>query len=186
MFLRRKRTSEQKDEDLVEQLRDGHQASLGVLWDRYAHLLFGVGMKYLRNVEESRDTVMELFTALPDLLRRHQVERFRPWVHTVMRNRCLMRLRGQGRETDAPPPDVADEDLRGEVLLREASLQKLEASIAVLKEEQRTCITLFHLEGLTYAEVATRTGFSLEEVRSHLQNGRRNLRLMLNDDADRN
>ncbi|HPJ54278.1 MAG TPA: sigma-70 family RNA polymerase sigma factor, partial [Flavobacteriales bacterium] len=139
-----------------------------------------------RNVEESRDTVMELFTDLPDLLRRHQVERFRPWVHTVMRNRCLMRLRGRGREADAPPPDVADEDLRGEALLREASLQKLEAAIAALKEEQRTCITLFHLEGLTYAEVATRTGFSLEEVRSHLQNGRRNLRLMLNNDADRN
>ncbi|MCB0780573.1 MAG: hypothetical protein KDC03_13790, partial [Flavobacteriales bacterium] len=142
MFLRRKRTSERSDEDLVEQLRDGHQASLGVLWDRYAHLLFGVGMKYLRNVEESRDTVMELFTDLPDLLRRHQVERFRPWVHTVMRNRCLMRLRGRGREADAPPPDVADEDLRGEALLREASLQKLEAAIAALKEEQRTCITL--------------------------------------------
>ena len=62
----------------------------------------------------------------------------------------------------------------------------MERAITALKDEQRTCITLFHLDGLTYAEVATRTGFSLEEVRSHLQNGRRNLRLMLNDDADRN
>lgn len=186
MFLRRKRTSEQKDEDLVERLRDGHQASLGVLWDRYAHLLFGVGMKYLRNVEESRDTVMELFTDLPELLRKHRVERFRPWVHTVMRNRCLMRLRGRGREASALPADVADEDVKGEALLREASLERLERAITALKDEQRTCITLFHLKGLTYAEVATRTGFSLEEVRSHLQNGRRNLRLMLNDDADRN
>src|SRR5262245_34709355 len=97
MFLRRKATDTLTDEDLVLRIRGGHQASLGTLWDRYAHLLFGVGMKYLKDTEQSKDTVLDLFTALPGLLARHQVNHFRSWVHTVMRNRCLMLLRGNTR-----------------------------------------------------------------------------------------
>ena len=184
MFLRHGRTTEQSDEDLVRSARKGHQASLGVLWDRYAHLLFGVAMKYLKDVEAAKDAVLEVFTDLPVKLAAHEVECFRPWVHVVMRNHCLGILRRKDLTVpigqDLPPA----EDVKGEAALREADLERLEAAIERLNVNQRICIRLFHIERLSYREVADRTGLSVEQVRSHLQNGRRNLRCMLLSDAD--
>lgn len=179
MFLRRKAIDALPDEDLVRRIRDGHGSSLGVLWDRYAHLLLGVCMKYLKDTERSKDLVMELFEGLPLLLDRHTVRSFRPWVHTVMRNRCLMALRGTAHSV---PVDALEEegiDEADDRVLHEATLQRLEEAIERLNPEQRTCIRLFHLERLSYQEVSTRTGLDIEAVRSHLQNGRRNLRIQL-------
>jgi DNA-directed RNA polymerase specialized sigma24 family protein len=85
MFLRRKQPHAASDAELVTALCDGHRSALGHLWDRYAQLLYGVGMKYLKDPDRSKDMVVELFTALPELLGKKPVERFRPWVHTVMR-----------------------------------------------------------------------------------------------------
>lgn len=180
MFLRRKAIDPLPDEDLVSRIRSGNGSSLGVLWDRYAHLLYGVGMKYLKDPEHSKDIVMELFTALPAMLLKHDVKAFRPWVHAVMRNRCLMALRSADRTT--PFTDMLADDLvedATETALHEATLQQLEHAIGALKDGQQECIRLFYLDRLSYQEISDRTGLGLEQVRSHLQNGRRNLRLQL-------
>jgi RNA polymerase sigma-70 factor (ECF subfamily) len=179
MFLRRKAIDALPDEDLVRRIRDGHGPSLGMLWDRYAHLLFGVCMKYLKDPERSKDLVMELFEGLPLLLDRHTVRSFRPWVHTVMRNRCLMALRGTVHAVPVDDLEQEGQDDAGERMLHEATLQRLEEAIERLNPDQRTCIRLFHLERLSYQEVSARTGLDVEAVRSHLQNGRRNLRIQL-------
>lgn len=186
MFLRRQASSSASDEELVLALRGGRQSALGVLWDRYAHLLFGVGMKYLKDTERSKDAVVELFTTLPMLLRKHRVERFRPWVHAVMRNHCLQALRGERRITFVTEDSELDYDDPSEALLREASLARLEKAIDELNEMQRQCIRLFHLERNSYQQTADRTGLPVEQVRSHLQNGRRNLRIILTRHADQN
>ncbi len=186
MFLRRKHTEQASDEDLITLLRNGDRSSLGYLWDRYAHLLFGVGMKYLRDSERSKDCVVELFADLPALLTKHQVERFRPWVHTVMRNRCLLVLRNTRHNVGLPEElleDVHSEE-HDSAVLREAELQRLEHAIDQLNDGQRTCIRLFHLERRSYEEVGERTGYAPDQVRSHLQNGRRNLRIILERHAD--
>lgn len=188
MFLRRKVINATSDEELVPLVRGGDRAALGNLWDRYSHLLFGVCMKYLKDVERSKDVVVELFTDLPGLLGKHEVSRFRPWIHTVMRNRCLMVLRTDKRmrtSTDDLQQEP-DENTVEEARLLEASLQELERAIAELNDGQRTCIRLFHLERKNYQEISDMTGASVEQVRSHLQNGRRNLRLIIERHADRN
>lgn len=181
MLLRRRHSDPTSDEDLVEHLRQGDTSALGALWDRYAHLLLGVGLKYLKDAERGKDAVVQLFADLPELLRRHRVERFRPWLHTVMRNRCLLALRSERPQVpveDVPlhGADPGEEEQRD---LHEADLQQLEAAIASLNDAQRTCITLFHLHRQSYQQVSERTGQTVEQVRSHLQNGRRNLRLIL-------
>jgi RNA polymerase sigma-70 factor (ECF subfamily) len=187
MFLRRKTTSVRTDEELVTILRDGHRSALGELWDRYAQLLFGVCMKYVKDTERSKDLVTELFTDLPAMLDKHTVERFRPWVHTVMRNRCLLVLRGERRNDHVDEQALADHaEADDEALLRERSLVQLEQAIEQLNPDQRTCIRYFHLERHSYQRTAELTGLSLEQVRSHLQNGRRNLRLILLHHAHQN
>ena len=188
MFLRRRTDHEASDETLVSILCAGDPGALGHLWDRYAHLLFGVGMKYLKDAERSKDMVVELFASLPGLLGKHEVQRFRPWVHTVMRNRCLLALR-----SDANHRHVGDEALatiaqqpNDEHLIHEQDLQRLERAIDELNEAQRTCIRLFHLERMSYQETAARTGLPIDQVRSNLQNGRRNLRIILHQHAEQN
>lgn len=186
MFLRRTATGPLSDEDLMARIRSGHQAALAALWDRYAHLLFGVAMKYLKDIERSKDAVLDLFAGLPALLAQHEVRLFRPWVHAVMRNRCLMLLRRHDphvRMDDGTLPEPEEQE--DEAVLHEASLQRLEAAIAGLKDGQRECIRLFYLDRLSYQQVAARTGLDVEQVRSHLQNGRRNLRINLQRHDDR-
>lgn len=180
MLLRRRTIDPRTDEELVARIRDGHRASLGFLWDRYAHLLLGTAMKYLKDHEQARDAVVDVFERLPRTLSEHDVKLFRPWIHAVMRNHCLQLLR-------KAKPDVHDERTLANITeeegddrsLREASLEQLEEAIDRLNEQQRTCVRLFYLERKCYQQVQELTGHSYDQVRSHLQNGRRNLKLML-------
>ena len=187
LFLRRKTIEHLSDEDLVARVKSGQQSSLAALWDRYAHLLFGVGMKYLKDAERAKDAVVDVFATLPDLLGKHEVKSFRPWVHAVMRNRCLMLLRKHDPETRVDEALLgAPDDVSDDAVLHEATLQRLEGAITELKDAQQTCIRLFYLERNSYQQTAVRTGYSVELVRSHIQNGRRNLRLILLSHADEN
>ncbi len=164
----------------MARVKGGQQSSLAALWDRYAHLLFGVGMKYLKDAERAKDLVIDVFAALPELLGKHEVKTFRPWIHAVVRNRCLMLLRKHGPETRMDEGILqAPEDNTADAVLHEATLQRLEAAVNELKDAQQACIRLFYLERNSYQQTAERTGYSLELVRSHIQNGRRNLRLIL-------
>lgn len=179
MFIQRRDTDRLNDEDLLAQLRADRRRALAPLWDRYAELLFGTAMKYLKDIERAKDLVMEFFADLPGLTAKHEVKSFRPWAHTVVRNRCLMELRKKDPHVQLPDDPAADATGMHEAVLREASLQALEAAIEQLPEGQARCIRLFHLERKSYAEVAQMTGMPVEQVRSHLQNGRRNLRITL-------
>ncbi|MBX2971878.1 MAG: sigma-70 family RNA polymerase sigma factor [Flavobacteriales bacterium] len=178
MFLRRKAIAAHTDEDLVRLLREGHRSALADLWDRYAELLYGVGMKYLKDPERSKDEVVELFAGLKELVAKHEIARFRPWVHTVMRNRCLQVLRKRSPERELPE-DLAHDDTADDRALHEATLRQLEQAITTLNTDQQRCIRLFHLEGQSYQQVSASTGLATDTVRSHLQNGRRNLRIIL-------
>ena len=181
MFLRNNAGLSTSNQDLVTALRSGHQSALGTLWDRYAQLLFGVAMNYLKDAERSKDAVVELFAALPELIIRHEVAHFRPWLHTVMRNRCLLLLRGDRQHRHVGDEGVQQlvQEPMDDALLTEASLQQLEQAIDLLSDGQRQCIRLFYLERQSYQQTSTQLGLPVEQVRSHLQNGRRNLKLML-------
>lgn len=179
MFLRSREHSTDSDEALFARLHASEQAPLEDLWQRYAHLVFGVAMKYLKEPEQAKDVVMEIFTELPALAAKHQVQAFRPWLHSVVRNRCLMILRRSDGPLPLNPGPYAAEEQQEETLRREADLRSLEKAIGQLPEGQSTCIRLFYLEGRSYRQVADATGFNVEQVRSHLQNGRRNLRNIL-------
>lgn len=186
MFLTRPDRNKLSDLQLVEGSRSGDREAVGVLFDRYAHLLIGIGLKYMKNRERSKDLVMELFGDLEELIGKHEIRSFKSWLHTVMRNRCLLALRS---EKKMPMAEINEsitqvEEDRDDAVLKELSLQQLEEAIEELKEGQRQCIKLFYLEKNSYQTVAERTGLSIPQVRSNLQNGRRNLRLRLENHAD--
>jgi RNA polymerase sigma-70 factor (ECF subfamily) len=175
------------DLDLLAQYKATRDpVHVGVLFERYAHLALGVGLRYLRNREDAEDAVMEVYEKLLKALLVHEVTNFRSWLHSVVANHCRMALR---RRKGAPTAVEASEELLDAVLASvpalheddetESLVQALPAVLARLGEGQRRCLELFYLEGHSYAGVASQTGYSLPEVKSHIQNGKRNLRNLL-------
>ena len=155
---------------------------IGVLFQRYRHLVFGVCLKYLKNAHDSEDATMEIFGKLHLDLQKSEVTYLKSWLHTVARNHCLMSLRKAGLSVDYPElmPNAADtEGFDEDDFIREKLLTKLEDSMHTLKEEQRQCVELFYIKDKSYKDIVLETGLSLNEVKTHIQNGKLNLKKIL-------
>ncbi|HRN79816.1 MAG TPA: sigma-70 family RNA polymerase sigma factor [Ferruginibacter sp.] len=172
------------DQELIALYQQsGNKDWLGILLQRYTLLLFGVGMKYLKNEEAARDAVQQVFLKVISDFDKYRVEYFKSWLYTSMKNHCLMELRKKGIITTEIDLRV-HEDGSSEAVLQEAvdkekKLQQLAVAIEQLNTEQKTCITLFYLEKKSYNEVASISGYTLQEVKSYIQNGKRNLKIHL-------
>jgi RNA polymerase sigma factor (sigma-70 family) len=176
--------SELTDEELVsEYQKQGDVRVLGTLYQRYMSMVYGVALKYLKNREESRDVVMQIFEKLVETLKSHQVQHFKSWLYATSRNHCLMQLRaGKGKffteidehfmESDA----VAHLEEEPEM---ELNISKLEKCIGELADEQKTCVQLFYLQQKCYKDICTLTGFDDNKVKSYIQNGKRNLKICM-------
>ncbi len=178
------------DEQLVsEYARTQDAECLGQLYERYTHLVFSVCMKYLGNEAEAEDMVMTVFEKLFEELKKAEVKTFKSWLYTVAKNECLMLLRHNksvqrsNEEILKELESVIMETGDGEHLVPgnygSELINTLEIAIQKLNDAQRKCIGLFYLEERSYKEVSDSTGFSLNEVKSHIQNGKRNLRIIL-------
>jgi RNA polymerase sigma factor (sigma-70 family) len=166
----------------------GDKKALGVLFDRYSHLVFGVCMKYLKNEDDAKDATMAVYEKLMEDLKRFDVQKFSNWIHSVARNYCLMQLRSRKAMLHVDDElssgwDVIVESHQPSHLSiekdKEAELQLMEEAIRHLNEEQRICIDLFYLKNYCYQDVAEISGFTLPEVKSYIQNGKRNLKIYM-------
>ncbi len=172
------------DAELLQQFYSSHNNEwLGILLQRYTVLLFGVCMKYLKNEEEAKDSVQQVFFKAINELHKYKVDYFKSWIYMVAKNHCLMQLRDKSKHTAeinervmAAPNEDTDKTVFVE---KEMALNNMAAALMELNKEQQVCITLFYLEKKSYHEVAAQTGHSLLQVKSHIQNGKRNLKLLL-------
>ncbi|MGB1039996.1 MAG: RNA polymerase sigma factor [Flavobacteriales bacterium] len=171
------------DSQLVLLYKESHDKQcIGELYVRYSPLVMGVCIKYLKNVTEAQDTLMVIFEKLMKELKKTEVLNFKSWLYQITKNQCLMFLRKNKKYTYTTfdSVQVKDEESNEEELIeKEQMLEQLEEIIPTLKENQRICIELFYLNKKSYAEIAEQTQFSLKEVKSNIQNGKRNLELKL-------
>jgi len=177
------------DLELLDRYKSEAELSvLGELFSRHQSLIYGVCLKYLKDRDEAKDAVMQLFEKLVDTLRIHDVDNFKSWLYSVVKNFCLMKLRKEKNLTIVREEEgknifsvVEKEQLlhQDEVKLKENNLTNLEMAIETLNEEQKKCIELFYLQQKSYAEVVEITGYTLNNVKSFIQNGKRNLKLKM-------
>ena len=176
------------DESLVSRYKDeGDPACLGELYERYMHVVFLVCMKYVKDEMVSEDLTMQIFEKLMTDLRKYEIKTFKYWLHTVVRNHCLIHLdreKKQRTKREQLQQDliVNGTEVEGELswsMLKEQQLQQMEKALRSLKMEQRTCLELFFLQKKSYQEVASETGYSLKQVKSYIQNGKRNLKIRM-------
>ncbi len=178
------------DEQLVARYARTHNKEIiGILFERYTHLLFTVSYKYLGNDADAEDNVMLVFEKLFGLLKNTEVLNFKSWIYTITKNECLMQLRHR-KSGDR----VKEENLKKlEVEIMESvelnhllndgdgehRIRYLETGINLLSSEQKQCIELFYLNEKSYREVEQLTGYTYNEVKSHIQNGKRNLKQIM-------
>ena len=176
------------DQELLDQYyatRDNDW--LGVLLPRYTLLLLGVCMKYLKNEEEARDGVQQIFVKIITELGKYRVDYFKSWIYTIARNHCLMKLRDRhGHPAELSDTMLAawDEDPgKNQHWEKEQWLEWMGQSLEELGKEQKLCVILFYLEKRSYQDIASTTGFTLMQVKSYIQNGKRNLKLLMEKKA---
>jgi RNA polymerase sigma factor (sigma-70 family) len=173
------------DQTLIAAYRRSADLKLvGQLYQRYLELLYGVCLKYLGEPETAKDAVMDIFGELAQKLLRHEVGNFRGWLYTLAKNHCLMKLRTSGRipiarSADPEHMQMGEETHLKDKIEQEERFDRLSACIEALPAEQRTVIQLFYLQNKCYKEIELSTGMEWNKVRSHIQNGRRNLKLCM-------
>jgi RNA polymerase sigma-70 factor (ECF subfamily) len=141
-------------------------------------------MKYLKNEEEARDCVQQIFLKVITELKKYRVDYFKSWLYMVAKNHCLMRIRDrQGKipvelterymSTPHEEPDMSG------LLFNDHVIELMSESLDELSAEQKQCVKLFYLQKKSYQEVSEQTGFTMMQVKSYIQNGKRNLRLLI-------
>jgi RNA polymerase sigma factor (sigma-70 family) len=167
---------------------NGDAVIFGLLYKRHATMALGVANKYLQPEDDAKDAVMQVFEQLLQNINYHKIDNFKSWLYSVVKNFCLMKLRKEKNLTIVREEEgknifsvVEKEQLlhQDEVKLKESNLTNLEMAIETLNEEQKKCIELFYLQQKSYAEVVEITGYTLNNVKSFIQNGKRNLKLKM-------
>ena len=172
------------DEELIGLYKkSGELVIVGELYNRYTALVYGVCMKYLKDREESRDAVMQIFEKLMVTLKEHEVTVFKSWLYVTSRNYCLMALRSRkGKNFEELSPFLMENGVNGhpdEGLDIESNLHRLQKCMQELGGEQKKCVELFYLEQKCYQEISDSTGYDLNKVKSYIQNGKRNLKICM-------
>ena len=178
----RKKYRDKTDEELVALYKqEQSSACIGILYERYGHLVLGACMKYLKDPTEAEDVAMHIFEGLHFKLLKHDIAFFKSWLYMVTKNECFMLLRKKGKEYTGELKDVADETSEDIEQNREIKLSILEEILPTLKEDQRICIELFYLKDRSYQQISEELSMSLMQVKSAIQNGKRNLKIRLEE-----
>src|SRR3569833_584910 len=183
VFKRAAKPVSTDDEGLLESYRQsGDLSVLGSLFERYMPLLYGVCLKYLKDEESAKDAVMGIFEELIIKVKQHEIKQFWSWVYVLGRNYCLMQLRSGKRMEEVSLDEVMEftpflhpEENNN----KEEALNALERCMKKLTDGQRHSVQLFYLEEKSYKEVVEATGYSMNDVKSYIQNGKRNLKICL-------
>jgi RNA polymerase sigma factor (sigma-70 family) len=179
--------STESDPDLVQLYKTaGNIDTLGELYQRYMELAYGVCLKYMKEPEEAKDCVINIFEELVIKLKKHDVDNFKPWLYQLAKNHCLMKLRskkGRPVNIDIDVVHLSENIHLDDVMEKEMRLSTMESCIEQLPGDQKQAIQMFYLEEKCYKEIAERTGTDVNKVRSFIQNGRRNLKICMEKQA---
>lgn len=189
ILLFKKNISKLSDEELLARYTEsGELEYFGELYNRYIPLLYGLCLKYLQDEDRAQEAVMQLFEDLIPKISNYSIKVFRPWLYKVAKNHCLQLLRKESKEI---PLDYTINIMESDEFLHllseednpEEQLKALHNCLEKLPDEQQTCITRFFLEEMSYADIAEQTGFTLNNVKSYIQNGKRNLKICIKKQA---
>lgn len=188
IHCKRLNLNEWSDEKVVmDYYKSGDTRIIGELYQRYSVLVMGTCIKYLRNEVLAQDATTEIFIKLMAQLKKTRPLTFKVWLYVVTKNYCLELLRTEARSptiersgtevTNFPSTD--SNTLDDGATQKDKWMSQVGIALKKLPVKQRESIELFFFEGLRYREIAFQTGWTQNEVKSYIQNGKRNLKIFL-------
>jgi RNA polymerase sigma factor (sigma-70 family) len=168
------------DSELIAAYKESSENEyFSVIYERYGHLVMGTCMKYLKDEFEAEDLTSKIFEELGDKITKHSIDYFKGWLYRLTKNECLMYLRKQQTKfLNKIQIDLLTEESEINEEM-EPKLVLLENKLLELKTEQEQCLRLFYLENKSYQEVSEMLNLNMNQVKSAIQNGKRNLKLIL-------
>lgn len=181
-YMEKEKYQHLTDEELIQLFnKERDNQWLGILLQRYTLLLLGVCMKYLKNEMQAQDAVQQIFIKTIVELEKYKVSYFKSWLYIVAKNFCLQQL----RHVHLQVPITENLDIESEEVDKsffennEQLLSLMEQNIPKLNDEQKRCIVLFYFEKKTYQDICSITDFTPLQVKSYIQNGKRNLKNLI-------
>lgn len=178
------------EETLIRRAQQGDTAAFEVLVNQHAPYVYNLALRTLRDPHEAEDLAQETFIRAWRLLPGFRLQaRFTSWLYRIVVNLCYNRLPGLKAELAALDPaeasDLSDERPSLEASLVTAETQaRIQAALADLPESYRLLLTLRHLQGMSYAEIAETMAMPLGTVKTGIFRGRAILRETLGDGND--
>lgn len=165
---------------LAQYLDDDDMDALGKLYSRHAEMVFYVCLRYFKDEEKSKDAVMQIFEDLISKVKKQEIKNFPKWLYVVSKNYCLMALRSKNGQIEVPIEEFVEFRTKvhpeEDYTEKEGRLSLLEQCLERLPDRQKVTIDLFFLNERCYKEIVEITGYSMKEVKSYIQNGKRNLK----------
>lgn len=188
MFFSSNRFKKLSDQELIRTYQISlDERYLSELLHRYAYLVLFICNKYLKNREESDDAIMEVLGKMSLKISELEVNNFKSWLYTVTKNFCLNKIE-ENKDLGVEFVDIseADEiffmqfpDFDCLIVGDEEKVDWLQKAIDGLNADQKECINLFYFRKMSYHEIMEMKKWEMDQVRSHLQNARRNIRIYL-------
>ncbi|MEZ5008556.1 MAG: sigma-70 family RNA polymerase sigma factor [Chitinophagales bacterium] len=176
------------DEDIILQFKatlDNYY--VGILFERYVHLIFGICLKYMKNRHDAEDVMVEIYEKLQHTIPYKDVGKFRNWLAVLVRNYCVSKLRSLQTESKRIQSykeyvnhlNLNESGANEEQSINYVSEEKIKEAVMSLPHLQQVCIEYFYFDNKSYLEIALLLNEEVGKIRSYIQNGRRNLKIVL-------
>ena len=189
LFKKKEYTS---DEELLKNYKQtGNKDVFADLFKKHVTVVYGTCLFYLQDKEEAQDATMQLFEKLLLDINNREIDNFKGWLSFVVRNHCISLIRKQKSQTknaksyydfEYQEPNLEKEEAISRVG-DEQLLEQMKNSLPKLKQAQRVCVELFYLKNKSYQDIANETSYTLNEIKSYIQNGKRNLKLLIEEQS---
>lgn len=176
-------------EELIQQYKESKNLEvLTELYQPYMPLIYGTALKYLKNQGEAEDVVMDLYEKISKKILTSEIQSFHAWIYMVAKNHCLEILRKKSRISDKENKAFvvySEQVYHPDSDISETTLGVLRHCLDELDALQKACIEMFYYQKSSYIEIAEALGLDYNQVRSRIQNGRRNLKICIDENTPR-
>lgn len=189
MWIFSKNIKKTDEELLLEFKRSGNKNVFADLFKNHVSTIYGTCLFYLQDKDEAKDAVMNIFEKLMADLKQNDIKHFKAWLSFVVRNYCISALRKKNTTLKNNKTyhefeyqtTTYEEELKIESVNEDTLLLFMQECLPRLKDDQRKCIEWFYLQNLSYRQISEISGYQISEIKSYIQNGKRNLKLMIEE-----
>jgi RNA polymerase sigma-70 factor (ECF subfamily) len=192
-YFKTSSNSKLSDEELIKKFRFSHDNSyLGELFLRYTPYVFGVAVKHLQNQKDAEDLTLTTYNKISSDLKRIEVLDFKKWLYKLIVDQCNIEKKKKSASNEESKMILIEELTKEEDNLfintdaKNTTLDtnSLRLAIDTLNESQKMCIDLFYIQNKSYQEVSEITGYSLNQVKTNIQNGKRLLKTYIENKSN--